>query len=128
MAQEERTRSARAIQYKKQMTIWPFMPRKDDRWRRERGWDGMMTLKEKDIRISLLDYLSGEAGCHYLSDLHDPAYRKRLCRMIDEIPAERFLLKVWLDAAAYLGMPEAVWGCRTAEEAKTCLRQACERG
>ena len=70
---------------------------------------------------SLLDELSQQMGCSYLSDLHDcVAYKsKQLKDEIKAIPAERYSLREWQDTATYLGLTGEAY--RTPEEARNAI-------
>lgn len=56
------------------------------------------------IKQTLLDALSGQAGCTYLSDLHslNDWQRLRLARGLERIPADAAGLQEWNDALEYL--------------------------
>ena len=72
------------------------------------------------LTLPLLEYLSYQAGCAYLSDLrYISGWQKaRLVRVLDEIPAEAADLRTWNDALDYLAQagPE-----QTAETARARL-------
>lgn len=72
------------------------------------------------LTLPLLEYLSYQAGCAYLSDLRYISgwRRARLARVLEEIPAEAADLRTWNDALDYLAQagPE-----RTAEDARARL-------
>lgn len=65
----------------------------------------------------LLEELQKSIGCQYLSDLHDPAHRMTLAKAILRIPAARYDLEAWVDAAQYMIGVEL--GCFNAVEART---------
>ena len=56
------------------------------------------------LTLPLLEYLSYQAGCAYLSDLRYISgwRRARLARVLEEIPAEAADLRAWNDALEYL--------------------------
>ena len=72
------------------------------------------------LTLPLLEYLSYQAGCAYLSDLRYISgwRRARLARVLEEIPAETADLRTWNDALDYLAQagPE-----QTAETARARL-------
>ncbi len=72
------------------------------------------------LTLPLLEYLSYQAGCAYLSDLRYISgwRRARLARVLEEIPAEAADLRTWNDALDYLAQagPE-----QTAETARARL-------
>ncbi len=57
--------------------------------------------REKEY-LGLLEYLSFQAGLMYLSDLHQPRCRVYVRHALRGLTPERFSLKEWNDAAAYI--------------------------
>ena len=57
--------------------------------------------EEMSARPSLLDYLSWECGCEFMSDLH---YMKeeQLSRVLAKIPEDVFSEREWMDTFSYL--------------------------
>lgn len=79
------------------------------------------TGKGRLVRASLLDLMSIQMGCDYLSELRflDHARRAELAEKLGRFPAEDADLHDWNDALNYLtgdGQPRA-----TAEQAKSAL-------
>lgn len=72
------------------------------------------------LTLPLLEYLSYQAGCAYLSDLKyiDSWQRARLARVLEKIPAGAADLRTWNDALDYLAQapPE-----QAAEDARALL-------
>ena len=72
------------------------------------------------LTLPLLEYLSHQAGCAYLSDLKyiDSWQRARLARVLEAIPAGAADLRTWNDALDYLAQapPE-----QAAEDARALL-------
>ena len=85
----------------------------------------MMPTAGAVLGMTLLDYLAGEMGCVYLSDLCWGRRGARLRWVISRTPAEAFPLKDWRDALAYMG-GEAVGADETCEQIKERLCRACE--
>lgn len=56
----------------------------------------------KDEHLGLLEYLSLQAGCMYLSDLPQPKYQFCIQHALRGLSPEWFSLKEWNDAAAYI--------------------------
>lgn len=75
------------------------------------------------LEIPLLDALSIQADCMYLSDLHylDKWQRMRLVRTLEQLPADAASLEEWNNALQYLAQqpPE-----ETAAAARTRLLQS----
>lgn len=75
------------------------------------------------LEIPLLDALSIQAGCMYLSDLNylDKWQRMRLARTLEQLPADAASLEEWNSALQYLAQhpPE-----ETAEAARDRLIQS----
>ena len=76
--------------------------------------------RNSTLTLPLLEYLSYQAGCGYLSDLkYIGSWQKaRLARVLEEIPAEAADLRIWNDALGYLAPapPE-----QAAEDARALL-------
>lgn len=77
--------------------------------------------KGKPVKASLLDLMSIQMGCDYLSDLRllDHTRRAELAEKLGKLPARDADLHDWNDALHYLigdGRPRA-----TAEQAKSAL-------
>ena len=72
------------------------------------------------LTLPLLEYLSHQAGCVYLSDLRYISgwQRARLARVLEEIPAKAADLRTWNDALDYLAQTEPK---RTTEHARARL-------
>lgn len=79
-------------------------------------------VMKANIQADLLEVLSMQAGCMYLSDLHDLSdwQRERLRHTLRHLPPDAAPLKEWNDALLYLskGPPE-----QTAEAARARLIQ-----
>ena len=56
----------------------------------------------KEEPLGLLVYLSLQAGCLYLSDLPQPKYRYSIQHTLRGLSPDRFSLKEWNDAVAYI--------------------------
>lgn len=69
-------------------------------------------------QFSLLDYLSWQLGCEYVSDLRINVPKWRLRCAISSLPADLYPLKQWTDALCYLAVPIP---CDTAEQARNAL-------
>ena len=50
----------------------------------------------------LLQLLADQAGCIFLSDLHDPEKIELLADILPALPAERYTLWAWTDAVEYI--------------------------
>ena len=78
----------------------------------------METSQPRDF--SLLEFLSAQAGCDYLSDLHflQEGQRRHLAEAIEKTSSQAFSLRCWNDALFYLTgkVPEA-----TQEAARSSL-------
>ncbi len=59
-------------------------------------------MHRNESQFGLLEYLSFQAGCMYLSDLHQPMYRLYIRHALRGLSAELFSLKDWNDAAVYI--------------------------
>lgn len=81
----------------------------------EVGRDMMHGCQEGE---GLLEWLTQEVGCAYLSDLKTEGCRAALRRALREAPAGRWPLKEWQDACQYLG---ACAGADSEASARDCL-------
>lgn len=72
------------------------------------------------FKIDLLDALSIQADCMYLSDLHhlNDWQRTRLIRALEQTPSDAAELREWNDALEYL---TGARSCASAEEARAAL-------
>ena len=52
--------------------------------------------------VSLLDYLSAEVNCVYVSDLKNSCYHQRILALLRDLEAERFVLLQWQEAINYI--------------------------
>ena len=65
----------------------------------------VIAMKRKDGREThLLDYLTEQSGCEYLSDLrhHEKVPWAQLAVLVENLPAEAAERKEWNDALVYL--------------------------
>ncbi|MDK2968242.1 hypothetical protein [Lacrimispora sp.] len=79
------------------------------------------TRKETDsgTREGLLERISSELGCMYLSDLRGATAKGKFRFIVSDIPAMDYSVKVWQDALYYItGIKE---NFSTAEQAKQRL-------
>ncbi|RGY98542.1 hypothetical protein [Clostridium sp. AM58-1XD] len=67
-------------------------------------------------QLPLIDYLYQEVNCCYLSDLHDPAYRKMVLTILKEIPETRYSMKEWNEMLSYIMESAPKITCRSKEE------------
>lgn len=70
------------------------------------------------LRMSLLDDLSWQLGCDYISDLKLRLPKWLLYQAILSLPADRYPLEQWMDAMAYLAVPTP---CESAQQARDVL-------
>ena len=67
-------------------------------------------------QLPLIDYLYQEINCCYLSDLHNPVYRKMILNVLKGIPESRYPMKDWNEMLTYV-MPSApLTHCRSKKE------------
>lgn len=52
--------------------------------------------------IGLLDYLSEEVNCGYLSDLKNTCYHVQIVSLLKELEIERFTLSQWQETVKYI--------------------------
>ena len=78
---------------------------------------------QTDEHLELLEYLSLQAGCMYLSDLHQPWYRFSIQHALRGLSPEWFSLKEWNDAAAYITQRDRSF--ETEEQARQFLLDYC---
>ena len=69
----------------------------------------------KEEHLGLLEYLSLQVGCMYLSDLPQLKYRFCIQHALRGLSPECFGLKEWNDAAAYITRQDCSF--KTADEA-----------
>lgn len=74
----------------------------------------------------LLQLLADQAGCIFLSDLHDPDKIELLAEILPALPAERYTLWDWNDAVEYITGRTKQFGSPAA--AKAFLRRFCSSG
>ena len=76
------------------------------------------------IRMSLLDAMSIQMGCAYLSDLRflNSEQQRRLAQALEKIPADSATLFEWNDALEYLTGGKAA--LPDAAQARTALMEA----
>lgn len=88
--------------------------------------DGREGVKTVIFKIDLLDALSIQADCRYLSDLKylNNWQRMRLARDLEQVPADAAELKEWNDALAYFSREPPQ---NTAEAARERLLQVLSR-
>ncbi len=59
-------------------------------------------MKQHTASDSLLEWLSKEMGCMYLSDLHKPELFPAIQKVLDKLDPEKYSLQEWKDAVHYL--------------------------
>ena len=94
---------------------------------RKRGrMAGREEVRTVIFKIDLLDALSIQADCRYLSDLKylDEWQRMRLARELERVPSDAADLKEWNDALQYLSRDAPQ---KTAEAARERLIQSLSR-
>lgn len=77
---------------------------------------------EGQTKMGLLDMLSQQAGCMFLSDLHAEQMQRSLAKLLPEIDASKYPAAEWNEAVQYILGEPVQFTC--AEEAKTYLEQA----
>ena len=75
------------------------------------------------MKEELLEVLARHVGCQYLSDLHSPWAAASLVNVLPALPAERFSLWQWNDAAQYIAGVSRSFSSQ--EEAKAFLCYFC---
>lgn len=75
--------------------------------------------------MGLLDMLSQQAGCMFLSDLHAEQMQRSLAKLLPEIDASQYPAVEWSEAVQYILGEPVEFAC--AEEAKAYLEQALSK-
>ncbi|MFR9310059.1 hypothetical protein [Hydrogeniiclostridium mannosilyticum] len=62
----------------------------------------MKEMRKNSVTLDLLEFLTYQSGCDFLSDLHDPENSSFVYKAIYRIEPEQFSLKEWNEAARYI--------------------------
>ncbi|MDO4573081.1 MAG: hypothetical protein Q4C13_06905 [Clostridia bacterium] len=71
---------------------------------------------------ALLLYLQEQAGCRYLSDLHDASFCQQVRRAVEAAAVEKYSLEEWNDALQYITCTEEACGSAAETKARLLLR------